>query len=114
MPEDVDPRLLPWGTGIADVQGLMLYTLLNHGEKPPVKTIYQDKEFRVLSNGDLIFHNGTFCGIVYKEVDGYYHWVSTHRDGRPLTGAWSTHALEGIVTVLRALNVDWDEELKNL
>lgn len=63
-------------------------------------------ERRETGTYDVIYVNGVNLGELYVEIDGYYvYWPS------PRNGFWESHAMREIADKLDELNADWDRSI---
>ena len=63
--------------------------------------------FHVGTTELIVFENGITLGEIYKEVDGYYVFISVTS-----CGFWEAYVLRAIADLLDKKNEKWDKKVK--
>lgn len=66
-------------------------------------------DFYVDEDEILRYKNGVPCGVIAKDVDGYFYWWPD----RESYGSWSAHAIRQVADLLDTMNAQWDKEIKD-
>jgi hypothetical protein len=69
-------------------------------DKITIKNSSEDENMKHL------WFKGSYLGHAYREVDGYYVFVSVSKDG-----SWSSYSLRWVADALDELNKEWDKQV---